>query len=449
MIIPVPSLWPRQKLEDADDRIDRAVSHRSHRLMAGLSIGQSLNNINGALTVTVGQGKYLRLKHVVEASTAIPDSISTQCRRFSNGETQDIGRLAALLSDLAEIQSSVVQQLKCQAGKYVDRVIAVSVAGPGIWIRDFDGRPNFRGFCDATRLAELSGLSVIDDFPSRDIAVGGSGAPLECVPLWLMFADRDPKIASQNRVILMANEQVGVYQLPASDGLDADLPPIVEIAAPGIEFLKDLPRLLQDWTGNQELEPAKLYAEGIADPLLRERLVRQLVETKGNRDADSSGHRGAINDHDVSSQLNGITRAYVCEERGELSNLIRTLIVVIVDRLVNEIKHCQPISRISVAASPSWEACLINRLQQVVPSHCSVRSVADNGITGTSLSAAIASFLGILHIDQMPANVPWLTGAASQRILGHLTPGRPANWRQLVRMMADFKPPAMKLKDAI
>ena len=57
--------------------------------------------------------------------------------------------------------------------------------------------------------------------------------------------------------------------------------------------------------------------------------------------------------------------------------------------------------------------------------------------------------MGLLYIDQMPANIPWLTGADSQRILGRLTPGRPGSWRQLIRSMADFHPPAMKLKDAV
>ena len=65
------------------------------------------------------------------------------------------------------------------------------------------------------------------------------------------------------------------------------------------------------------------------------------------------------------------------------------------------------------------------------------------------MGAVVAAVLGLFHIDQMPANIPWLTGAESQRILGRLTPGRPSNWRQLLRSMADFHPAPMKLKDAV
>ncbi len=61
----------------------------------------------------------------------------------------------------------------------------------------------------------------------------------------------------------------------------------------------------------------------------------------------------------------------------------------------------------------------------------------------------IAAMLGFLHVDQMPANLPSLTGANQQRILGRLTPGRPNSWRNLLREMADHEPPAMKLRDAM
>jgi len=66
-----------------------------------------------------------------------------------------------------------------------------------------------------------------------------------------------------------------------------------------------------------------------------------------------------------------------------------------------------------------------------------------------NLEALVAALLGMFHIDQLPGNLPTLTGARSQRILGRLTPGRPSNWRQLIRAMAQHHPAPMKLKDAI
>ena len=92
--------------------------------------------------------------------------------------------------------------------------------------------------------------------------------------------------------------------------------------------------------------------------------------------------------------------------------------------------------------------CLINCLKQRNP-ELEANMIDGQSRSGNQLQAIVAAMLGLLHIDQMPANVPWLTNANSQRILGRLSPGRPASWRQLVRCMADFHPPAMKLKDAV
>ena len=80
--------------------------------------------------------------------------------------------------------------------------------------------------------------------------------------------------------------------------------------------------------------------------------------------------------------------------------------------------------------------------RSVMPEPSAIQGLPD----GPSL---MASLLGFMHIDQMAANMPSLTGAHQQRILGRLTPGRPNSWRNLLREMADHEPSAMKLRDAV
>ena len=185
MIFPTLAFWSTPDPEDALGRIDRALNDRNHRLSAGLSISNRFDRVSGALVVAQGNGRYLRIRHVVDASTPIPKSIRGGCLEFVTGQNRDCGQLSQLLSDLAETQANVVEQLKCEAGKYVDRVLAVAVQDPGVWTKDFDGRVSYAPMCDATRLAELSGVTVIDAFPSRDIAVGGQGTRLEALPYWI------------------------------------------------------------------------------------------------------------------------------------------------------------------------------------------------------------------------------------------------------------------------
>ena len=198
MLFPVPAIWSRKPIEDPNDRIDRLLFNRSQRLMAGLAVSDDFRRIDGVLAVTAGHGKYLRLSHSAALSTEVPEAIANHCRLAAGGNCS-LDQFTSAISDLAGIQASLVDQIKIQAGKYVDRVMAVAVVDPGIWLSDFDGRPTYVSFCHPARLAELSGLTVIDAFPDRDIAAGGKGTPIDAIPLWLMLADRNQKVGEKTK----------------------------------------------------------------------------------------------------------------------------------------------------------------------------------------------------------------------------------------------------------
>ena len=239
MIFPTLALWSNPDPQDALGRIDRALNDRNHRLLAGLSVSNQFDHVRGALVVSQGNGKYMRIRHVVESSEKIPESIRRACLEFTRHQNNDCGQLSQVLSDLANVQSSVVEKLKCAAGKYVDRVLAVSVCDPGYWQTDFDGRVSYVSMCDATRLAEQCGVTVIDAFPARDLCVGGHATGLEALPNWILFADRNAKIANQTRCLVSVDETAKTYVLPASDGLDAELPAIQHFSSIGFEFLNE------------------------------------------------------------------------------------------------------------------------------------------------------------------------------------------------------------------
>ena len=240
MIFPTLALWSSRDPEDAVGRIDRALDDRNHRLSVGISVSNGFSRVSGALVVSQGNGKYLRIRHVVDATAPIPSSLRDACRDVATGKQRNRGQITLMMSELAEIQASVVEQLKCQAGKYVDRVLAVAICDPGVWDQDFDGKISYSSFCDATRLAELCGVTVIDGFPARDLAVGGSGRYLEVLPFWILFGDRNSRIANQSRTLVSVDQQCQAYSLPASDGLDSELPQVRVTETMGLGFLNEL-----------------------------------------------------------------------------------------------------------------------------------------------------------------------------------------------------------------
>lgn len=70
-------------------------------------------------------------------------------------------------------------------------------------------------------------------------------------------------------------------------------------------------------------------------------------------------------------------------------------------------------------------------------------------LTAEALPAACAATLAMLHIDQTPANLPFLTGAAAPRVLGRLTPGSAKSWNRLLRDLAFSRPLVTPLRAAV
>ena len=449
-----------QDPEDALGRMDRAVHDRNHRLSAGLSVSAEFGSVQGALVLTQGNGKFLRIKHVAESSLPIPESVASGCREVVDGSIKEVGVISQLASDLAEIQANVIERLKCQAGRYVDRVLAVSLLDPGVWDRDFDGKISYSSFSDAAKLAEICGVSVIDAYPSRDLAVGGTGKTLESLPYWMMLADRNSKIASQSRFLVSVGGDCHSYFLPASDGLDAEVPLIQRYPTVGISFLElcfeqQFPEV--DWSTRWN----QMYVDGLqVDELLRQ--WHQVNE------------EGPVNPAELARDMAEMTASYLQTYPDQISNVVRTGIRFIseqcIEKLVpNETENftsdsskqvasqfrihgqaslAAPTSRFLVDVPQRFEPAFLNQFSQLLgnPQVAAAKDVIDGM---EDLQPVVAAVLGLLHIDQMPANVPWLSGANCQRILGRVNPGRPSNWRQLIRAMADFQPAPMKLKDAI
>ena len=78
-----------------------------------------------------------------------------------------------------------------------------------------------------------------------------------------------------------------------------------------------------------------------------------------------------------------------------------------------------------------------------------VRCVADLGIDPPALQSAGVALLGLLHLEQVPANTSATTGARTPRVLGRLTPGSVVNWHRLVRELAARRPSTVALRCAL
>ena len=476
----IVDFWKRNPLDDSAERIERALLDRTRRLVAGIHIQPNFDKVSGTLAVAKGRGRSLRVIFCDHVSRKIPPALRNHCLELLNCKDQfsAIDHREAI-AELADVQVAVVEELKQKANKYVDRILAVSVVEPGIWSHD---GVHLLSFCDATRLAERTGVNVIDALPDRDIAAGGRGKPLEPLPLWLLQADRDARIARKANVCLLVEETTTGYLLPPSDGLDAEIPEIQSLQTEGLALIDGL-------LGMASMESREQVSQLLVSGVHSKQLIAQW-QSISDQDANIEQRVTSMLEAAGSGQGQGLSaEQLLCSGMTWISENCQTMIEEALQqlrdnwaakrvRLERELSAAAHITKrkgsaaleafehslpdlkspgcITIDAPHPISAGLASRIQNLyegvnVSGVWDIATPQETSLSSTSIHgpSLVAALLGVMHIDQMPANIPSLTGANQQRILGRLTPGRPNAWRNLVREIADNEPSAMKLRDAV
>ena len=149
---------------------------RNRKFMAiGLMSGTSLDGIDAALLTTDGEQVF---EHGPAATFAYPQSFRERLRALRGGVPDPSWR--PMIDELTGRHAEAVAGLLAMTGLQASAIDVVGFHGQTIWHRPEQRRTLQIG--DGTRLAALTGISVVDDFRSADVAAGGQGAPL--VPLY-------------------------------------------------------------------------------------------------------------------------------------------------------------------------------------------------------------------------------------------------------------------------
>ena len=142
----------------------------------GLMSGTSLDGIDAALIRTDGRD---RVETGAFLTRPYPDDLRARLRACLGGE-RPAGEIEAVEREVTDAHAEAVRALLAQAGLAAAAVDAIGFHGHTILHAPEQGRTWQIG--DGAHLAALTGITVVDDFRSADVAVGGQGAPL--VPLY-------------------------------------------------------------------------------------------------------------------------------------------------------------------------------------------------------------------------------------------------------------------------
>ena len=150
-------------------------SASARQLFIGLMSGTSLDGVDGALAA-FAPGDPSRIETLSTAYLPFSAELRASLLALQSCGQNEIHHEALAANSLARLYADCVLQLLAQTGITASEVIAIGAHGQTI--RHQPALGYSRQTNQPALLAELTGIDVIADFRSRDIAAGGQGAPL-------------------------------------------------------------------------------------------------------------------------------------------------------------------------------------------------------------------------------------------------------------------------------
>jgi len=352
--------------------------------------GTSMDGVDGVLADFSGGA----IRTLDAAFTPFPPALRAELMALQAKVENEIEREALAANGLARCYAACVQELLPKAA---GPVAAVAVHGQTI-----RHRPEL-GFTRQTNnpalLAELTGVDVIADFRSRDIAAGGQGAPL--VPAFHAAAFGKP---GTTRVVVNIGG-IGNISVLHADGRVTGFD-----TGPGNV-------LLDGWIGRHQ---GKDYdadgawgASGSVDAAL---LAALLDEPYFHQPAPKSTGRDLFHMDWLDAHLARFTHLAPADVQATLVALTARTIA---DAIRLESRH---VDAVYVCGGGAFNGTLLRMLAAALGGGVAVESTATLGVAPNRVEALAFAWLGYRFMQREPGNMPAVTGAQGPRILGALYP---------------------------
>jgi anhydro-N-acetylmuramic acid kinase len=381
-------------------------------LVVGLMSGTSLDGIDAALVELDGAvaAPSWRVRGFAEVPYAPAQRRAIHDAIFG-GSAADLCRLHA---DMGEWFADAVLRLCADQGIAPAAVSVIGSHGQTVWHEPpADGRrgATLQLGCAST-IAERTGISVVSDFRTRDVAAGGEGAPL--VP-WvdrLLFSHPERRRVLQN-IGGMAN----LTWLPP---LGATEPILAFDTGPGNALIDAAVELATGGESTFDRDGMMAGYGRLDEALLDELMGHPFLQ----REPPKSTGREVFGRQFV-EQLAGRVRpdgaagwaSFVCT----LTELTARSITDAIERWVLP----RGVDEVILTGGGALNPVLVRRIR----SRLAVPVLADDAALGVRAEAKEAVAFAVLawaHVQGIAGNVPEATGAAGPRVLGSLTPGAAA-----------------------
>lgn len=367
------------------------------RLYIGLMSGTSLDGVDGVLASIEPHGAMRVLQHA--AHPFHPD-LRSRLMTLNQSGPDELHRAALAANALARNYADLVLELLRATSCPPANITAIGAHGQTVRHQPLlhDGTGYTLQLNNPALLAELTGIDVVADFRSRDLAAGGQGAPL--VP------------AFHQGIFGQADQAVAVLNIGGISNLS--------ILTPGHQVLgwdcgpgnALMDHWCQQHTGQAfDRDGAWASAGQVNEPLLS----RLMQEAYLEQPPPKSTGRDLFNPTWLAVQRDGFGHLPPADVQATLTAF--TAQACIRDVLM----HAPHVRELIVCGGGALNLTLMRLLQEGLPA-CAVVNSLTRGLPPLQVEAAAFAWLAHQCLRREPASLPSVTGARGARVLGAIYP---------------------------
>jgi anhydro-N-acetylmuramic acid kinase len=380
------------------------------RLAVGLMSGTSMDGIDAALVEIRGSPERPRVRLLAFVKVPYGPEVRTRIARMAAGDAVNAGAISQLNFLLGGLFAEAALKVCRRAGVSPRQVSVAGSHGQTIY---HQGAPTREGglqiastlqIAEPAVIAERTGVPVVADFRTADIAAGGQGAPLVPMVDYLLLRD-----AREGRVALNIGGIANVTVLPARTkpedvfGFDT---------GPGNMVID---ALIRHFTKGRESYDAggRMAARGkVIAPLLAELLRLPLFDREPPR---------SFGREEFGETL--VEQFFLRQRRARVEDVLCTAIEftarTITEALERFVFPRSQVHRLIVSGGGAHNKFLIKRLRSLLP-QLKIEPSDRYGLPVDAKEAIAFAILADRAMHGLPGNLPRVTGARRPVVLGKL-----------------------------
>ncbi len=384
---------------------------RDPHLLVGLMTGTSADAVDAALVRFDGIGLESRHQLVAYRETPLEASLRREVLAVAGCASLELERLMRLDAALGECYAAAVFDLLAGAGVTPAQVDAIGSHGQTVrHLPRAQGSPAFTlQLGSAAILAERTGIAVVSDFRSRDVAAGGEGAPLVPLADWWLF--RSP---TESRVLLNLGGMANVTHLPRPGGLERVM---AFDTGPGNAVLDALVALRSG--GAERHDPGGAAAkrgrasEALLAELLADPFFALLPPRSTGRERFGEVFARALRDRGLGLGLS---------EDDLLATAVELTAASVVEGIERHLRTRGGVDAVYASGGGVGNATLMAAIGRRLGT-TRLAPLSELGVAPASKEALAFAFLAHQTLCGLPGNLPGATGAGHASVLGAITPG--------------------------